>query len=278
MLRPVGPTRPVRLTACAAAMLALSGCSRGAVGAGPGADEVPPSAESAGYASPPALVSATRSEGAVLLEGRAQAGARVKIASPDGQVIQASVGNNGRWRAALPGAEPRMYALSADVNGRTVRAEGALLTLPQPGPPALLARAGYAVLAPPAAGARGPAITAVDFDAVGSAAVGGTAPPGARVQLAVDGEPSDLDVADPGGRFALVGPRSRPLAPGAHRFAVSSPQGTASVVVVLSPAGPLSGQAMRAIRTEPGWRVDWAVPGGGVQSTVVLDLPTEGAQ
>lgn len=255
----------------------LAGC--GAPSAAPtvaAQDEASPTPQSGGYAAPPALASAVREGGQVRVRGQATAGAEVRLAAPDGWSTRALAGGDGSWEVRTPaGSEPRMYALSMVAGGRVVRAEGAVLTAPAPAPPAILARSGYAAQPAPERVAV-PVIVAIDFDAVGSAAVGGLAPPNTRVQLSVDGQPADVDLTDAGGRFALVGPRTRPLASGRHLFVVSSAQGTAEASAALTPAAPLGPGAMRATREPAGWRVDWAVPGGGVQSTLVLDRAGQG--
>ena len=48
-----------------------------------------------------------------------------------------------------------------------------------------------------------------------------------------------------------------------------------ATMAISLPIAPLGAAAVRSSRTPAGWRVDWAVPGGGVQSTLVLDHPGE---
>lgn len=240
-------------------------------------DEATPTPESGGYAEPPSLAGAAVDGTDLRVRGRATPGAQVRMAAPDGWSTSTVAGRDGGWTARVPAAaEPKMYALSMSTGGRVVRAEGALLTTPAPGHTAILARSGYAAQPLPER-ASAPVIVAIDFDAVGSAATGGVAAPNTRVQLTVDGQPADVDLTDSGGRFALVGPRTRPLASGRHAFIVSSPQGSAEATVALTPPAPLGSRAMRATRDASGWRVDWAAPGGGVQSTLVLDRAGRGA-
>lgn len=264
--------------------LILAAIAAGGVGCGeahrggppPERTGTPLTAESAGYLSPPLVTGVVHGAG-VVVSGRASPGARIRLASPDGGEFTTAAGADGAWRLALPAATvPRMFAVSAEAHGRLLRAEGALVVLPPPATPAVLARAGYAALPVSAAAVSAPVIVALDIDAGGSSAVGGLAAPNSRVELSVDGQASDVDLADAGGRFALSGPRAQPLRPGRHRFSVSGAQGSASAMATLSPLAPLGGAAMRASLTPEGWRLDWTVPGGGVQSTLVLDVPAGG--
>src|SRR5207237_771757 len=76
-----------------------------------------------------------RADGTIHLTGTAAGGARVHLASPDGASFGATVGPDGGWSFDLPpAASPRMFAVSAEADGETVRAEGALLVLPSPAP------------------------------------------------------------------------------------------------------------------------------------------------
>jgi hypothetical protein len=163
-----------------------------------------------------------------------------------------------------------MYALSARIGERVVRAEGAVMALPPPGPPVLVGRSGFAALP-----LQGPAprlqITALDYDSGGGAAVAGVGPARARVRLTIDGVEAGLDQADAKGRFAVIG-ANRPLEPGARVLRVEAGGGgSAEARVQVRPVQPLGGVPFRTERQEGGWRLDWARAGGGVQSTFVFD-------
>jgi hypothetical protein len=227
-----------------------------------------------GYLFPPELAAAVRLGGRLTFSGSAPANAQVRLVSPDGSMASAMADGQGRWSLAVPApAEtPAMYALSAMVGDRVVRAEGAVLALPPSGPPAVLARAGTGV-APLDGPSKRLRVTALDYDEGGGAAVAGTSPPGARVRLSIDGAPDGFDQADTAGRFAVVG-ANRPLTPGSRRLLVEMDGAPpAERVVAVSPAAPLGRAAFRAVRQDGAWRVDWARPGGGVQTTVVFDTP-----
>ena len=253
------------------ATLALAACRRPAGTPPEATADRAETASNAGYLTPPQLALAERKpDGAVQLTGTAAAGAKVRLASPEGASFGAVAGADGAWSLALPVAStPRMFAVSAEAGGETVRAEGALLVLPAPGPPGLLVRAGFAALmlasAPKAAG-----IVALDYDSAGGAAVAGFAPPGGQVRLSLDGQPAGLDQANTKGRFAVMAPNRR-LSGGRRRIEIEV-QGAppASVEAEVSPPAPLSAP-YRAIRQAGAWRIDWTPPGGGVQTTLVFD-------
>ncbi|HTI68239.1 MAG TPA: hypothetical protein VL460_11900 [Caulobacteraceae bacterium] len=257
-----------------AAVLAACGPAPGAPAA---AGDGPVQADT-GYVAPPELVGAARQAGRLVLSGRAPAGAEVLLASPDGSSAGAKADGRGMWSLSVPApaAAPAMYALSARIGERVVRAEGAVLALPLPGPPALLARAGVAAL-PLEGPSRGLSLTALDYDEGGGAAVAGVSPAGARVRLSIDGIQAGLDQADARGRFAVLG-ASRPLEPGQRRLRVEMDGAApAQAAVMVSRAAPLGRAAFRAERQAGGWRVDWARAGGGVQTTLVFDVAGAGS-
>jgi hypothetical protein len=266
-------TAKARPGACAAALsLVLAAC--GPAGAptevsGQAKPSAKPAA-AAGYVSPPDLGGAERTPAGLVLRGRAPAGAVVGLASPEGLNLTAVAGANGRWTLTVPGGPgPAMFALSAVVGGRTVRAEGAVLTLPEPGPPGLLLRAGFAAV-PLGAPSVSPTVTALDYDRGGGAAVAGLARPMARVRLSVDGVAAGLGQADETGRFAVLA-ANRSLTAGRRRLQVDTDQGRAEVAVDVSRPESMGRVVYRASRQEGAWRIDWSPAGGGVQTTVVFD-------
>ncbi len=265
--------RPVRAAFLLAGLcLCLAACG------GPpqrGGEAEPPAQQSA-YAPPPELTDATRgADGGVTLSGRAPPESRVRLNSPEGQSLGATAGKDGAWSLALaPSATPRMFALSAEVAGRPVRGEGPVLVLPAPGPPALTPRAGFGALA--VGRATTPTIVALDYDAGGGAAVAGLAAPKSSVRLLIDGMPAGSDQADDRGRFAIMAVGG-PVSAGDRLVQVTTDAGGAQARVGLSaPTAP--GAAAYLARREDGhWRIDWSLPGGGVQTTLVFDVAPSGS-
>jgi len=268
--RPRASRSPNPLRVAAAVALAAVAAACGAPDSGVGAASVAPSAADVGYAAPPSLTGAVRTGARLALSGLAPPGSEVQLASPEGQRYAAETGADGAWTLELPApSAPGMYAFSAQEQDRVVRGEGALLVTPSPGPSALLLRPGFGALSPGGAEDQ-PRMVAVDYDASGGAAVAGLARPGAAVRLSVDDAPAGLAQADALGRFAVVA-ANRTLGPGPHRIQVETEQGRSQVVIDVSPAAALGASAYRATRRGGGWRIDWAPPGGGVQTSLVFD-------
>jgi hypothetical protein len=256
------------LPALVAAGLALAACGPREQAVAP---DVPASAGPEGFLAPPSIESARRTGAELVLTGTAPTGAAaVRLTSPEGLSLVAQAGADGRWALSLPTpSEPLMFAVAADVGGRQVPAQGPLILLPAPGPPAMMARAGFAAL-PIGAPAGVPAVAALDYDAGGGAAVAGFARPDTRVRLSLDGAAAGISQADEAGRFAVIA-ANRPLSPGRRRLQVETETGEADVDVDVSRPEPLGSLAYRAERQADGWRIDWAPAGGGVQTTVVFD-------
>jgi hypothetical protein len=251
----------------------LAGCERRSEAATAAAED--PS----GYLAPPTVTQAARDgRGGVTLAGRAPEDAEVRLRDPSGEAFSATAGPGGVWSIALPSAqEPRMFAFEAELSGRILHGEGALLVLPPPAVPALLARAGYGAL-PIGSDGRAQQILAVDYDGGGGGAVSGVAAPGAAVRLMLDGQPVGSGQADGAGRYAALGLNARkPFAPGPHRVRVETPAGPAEASLAVSPPALPGARAFHAEREGAAWRVDWRLPGGGVQTTLVLDPPAPGA-
>lgn len=225
-----------------------------------------PSAE-AGYVSPPELSLAIREGGRVGLSGFVAPGWTVTLQAPEGDAVAAVAGRDGRWRLSLPApARARMYAVSASGEGRSTHAEGALILAPPPFPPAILARAGTGAMA--FATATGPVIEAVDYDAQGFAAVSGRAKPRATVGLFMDGAPAGVDQADAAGRYAVL-IANHALGFGDHLALVKTAAGSVERAFRMTRPAALNAPYL-AERVPGAWRVEWATPGGGAQTTLLL--------
>ena len=225
-------------------------------------------AEEAAYLAPPRVTAASGGgDRMVRVEGVAPPRSQVQIASPEGQQASAQADAQGRWQLALaPASSPRLYAVSATLAGRAVHAEGALVSAPGALAQAVVVRAGYAAL--PLASPGSTEIDTVDYDPAGFVAVAGAAPPRAALSLSVDGAPAAVGQAGADGRYAIVA-TGRRLTLGAHELAVRGPdRATVRRIALVAPA-PLSAP-YQAWRTDEGWRVEWALNGGGVQTTLIL--------
>jgi len=166
-----------------------------------------------------------------------------------------------------------MFALAARVGDpgsspRQVHSEGALILLPRSGPPALLVRAGAGaqVFAAPT---ERPALDALDYDPGGFAAAAGRARPGAMVRLMMDGALAGAGQADAGGRYSILAANGR-LPFGVHMALVQTREGQDARRFTIAPPGPTLTTPYRVDPTPDGWRLEWAIPGGGVQTTLVF--------
>jgi hypothetical protein len=229
-------------------------------------------ATEASYLAPPRPVGAAlERDGRLRVIGQAAAHARVEIASADGAHLEASADGRGAWSIRLPVDALRLYAISAmppgKVVARTVHAEGALLITPGPAPSAVLVRAGYAAL--PLRTAAEAGLATIDYDPGGVVAAAGFAAPRSDLTLTIDGAPAAAGHADDHGLYALIAANRR-LSLGPHQLEVRTPGGAVQREVELEAPVALTAP-YRAWRTPDGWRVEWALNGGGVQTTLILD-------
>lgn len=204
------------------------------------------------------------------ISGRAMVNAIVRLSSPEGQSWGMTSGSDGTWAFTAPvGAAPRMLALTSESEGRVVHIDGALILLPAPGLPLVVARPGYG--AAPVTGFKGkPAIVALDYDSGGGAMVAGVARPRALVRLFIDGQPEGETHADAQGRFSAPAVK-HPVTPGAHEVRVETNDGAVMVAARVSRVEPLGSMAYRPVREEDAWRLDWRAAQEGVQSTLIFD-------
>jgi len=228
----------------------------------------------AGYLPPPQLRSVVRSRTAVMLLGSAAPNARVELMAPEGDVIAVHSSVAGAWRLTLPAvARPRMFALEARIKdgapgGRVVHSEGALVLIPHSGPPALLVRAGAGALVFAAQTVR-PSLDALDYDPGGFSAAAGRARPGASVRLMMDGVLAGVGQADAGGRYSILAANRR-LPLGGHTAVVQSADGQDERQFMISPPGPTLTTSYKVDPTPDGWRLEWVIPDGAVQTTLVF--------
>jgi hypothetical protein len=265
--------RTLRLIAAAMAPLSLSACHPGSDTSTSARLQTNAVADTAaaeqGYVAPPQVIKAdVNSNGVISLNGAAAPSARVELQSPEGEGRSTTTQKSGLWVLRLPAvSRPRMFALSEIIDGRAVHAEGALIVLPRPAPAALLVRAGFGCLTLENGGAR-PSLTTIDYDPGGFAAFSGTAQPGSTVRLSLDGAPAGLAQVDNMGRYAVLAANHR-LSFGTHLAFIETASGEIRRPFQLIQPGPLM-SPYQATAEADGWRVEWAAPGGGVQTTLIL--------
>ncbi|MCE3288904.1 MAG: hypothetical protein K0R83_916 [Caulobacter sp.] len=226
-----------------------------------------PAAE-AGDLKPPTLTAAAvQPGGAVLLTGQAAPGAAVRLGSPTGESFSATADAAGKWTARLAASpEVRLFGLSmAPEKDRQVQSQGYLAVLPDGRAAQLRSGASAYVYG---AASDAPRLLAIDFDRDGAAAVSGAARAGSGLSLRIDRTARGVGKADSQGRFHLA--VERPLNAGALAFEIAGDSGEQSLAIPVSAAADLTAP-YRAARAGAAWRIDWMTPGGGLQSTLILD-------
>lgn len=244
------------------ALVLLAGCGK----APPAAPDAPQASDQADYAAPPSVAAVRTEAGRQVVSGAASPGVQVRLGAPAGGALFARADAAGRWSLTLPPAsEPRIWGLSDKVGARQAQAQGYLVVTPQGRGALLRAGAGALRLDP----LRAPALGAFDFDKEGGAVVSGFAPPESLVFLRLDGRQIAEARADATGRYAIALAQAVPR--GTHVLEVAGDTFTNTAQVEVSPAQPLVAGPLHSQLSKGGLRVDWLTPGGGVQSTVLLD-------
>ncbi|MDB5456208.1 MAG: hypothetical protein JWP92_1793 [Caulobacter sp.] len=257
---------PVAALGLAAALSACDAGGKSAWRKEPGAGADRREQFEAGYVRPPRVTSARR-DGGLILVGEAAPDASVRLGSPTGQTVTTGADAGGRWRAAVPAADQvRLFGLSMTKAGRTVQAEGYVMVTPEGEVALLRAGAGAYRLAPSSAAPR---ILAIDYDQGGGAVISGVATPGAGLGVRIDRAPRAEGKADDEGRFAFS--LTQPLTGGDHAIQVAGEGGEQLITVETTPPPALTSGPVLSRRTASGWRVDWMTPGGGVQTTQIID-------
>jgi hypothetical protein len=211
--------------------------------------------------------------GAMELDGSANPGVAVRLATPGGATQFATADAQGHWRMTLaPSGSPRLFGLSMLAGARVVQAMGYIFVAPDGAVARLRAGGGTEGLP---RGAHGLTALALDYDNHRAAALSGLAAPGDTVSLRVDGVERGQAVADRSGRFTL--PLNEPLDAGAHGFDLTSASGEQQFAVTIDTPQPLTQGPFVAARQGRAWRIDWRTPGGGEQTTLVLDQAGPGA-
>lgn len=220
----------------------------------------------AGYVNAPTVLAASRIAGQVSLEGLAAPGSKVQLVTSAGEARTAAADSAGRWRMNLPSApEARMFGLSSVADARRVQAQGYVLVTETGVATLLRAGVGSVVLA----ASDATRLLSVDFDRQGGAVVSGTAPPDGSVSIRIDGRPGPVGRADGAGRFHLS--LVQPLTAGRHEVRILGDNFDLGASIDATPAGELGGAPFRTSRTADGLRVDWLTPGGGLQSTWIVN-------
>ena len=224
-----------------------------------------PSHAPSSYLSPPQVLAvAARPGGAIAIEGAAAPDSRIRGVTPDRKGYGATTGKNGRFSLEVPPSNaPELIAISEENGRRQLQTDGWLFVPPDAPQRAVILRAGA-----PSRPLQAGLVAAIDFDAAGGAAIAGVAAPDAEVDVSVDGGTAVRAYADVRGVWGARLGVDKHVTPGAHQVRVTSK----SFVVDRSfdfSVGATT-QIFTATREADGWRIAWAMPGGGVQTTFLL--------
>lgn len=229
------------------------------------AGETRATALQAGYGIPPTPSALKADAQGIIVSGRAAPLARVRLATPAGEALFSPTDAAGTWQIRVPASDQaRLFGLSSVLDTQPVQAQGYLLITPKGRGVMLRAGAG----AQPLSG-TGPGIQAIDFDREGGALVSGLAGAGEGLTLRVDGRQAVEGRAGSDGRFAIA--LSQPVSAGPHEVRIFGDRADWAVGFDARPAAALTDGPFRVSAVARGLRVDWMTPGGGVQTTLVID-------
>ncbi|MCA1936529.1 MAG: hypothetical protein LDL37_13855 [Asticcacaulis sp.] len=250
---------------CAASVVLLSGCGDKAPEKVEVADYV---ATNRGYVKSPEVTSvAVTAAGELLVTGAALPEARVRLTSPSGQAYGVTAGSDGRFQASLPQMSGgSFYDLAMETEGRLMRAEGRLFVPPASDigapPRSVLLRPGASALPLwPQAGL----IAVVDYDAGGAMAVSGRTDPGIMVDVEIDGQPALEVRSGENGVYTAALPVRGGLRSGTVTIGIRARDRFETRQVSLRQPST-EGATLMGVA----WYVDWAISGGGLQTTVVF--------
>lgn len=222
-----------------------------------------------GYASAPRITSVSAgAPGRVMLGGEAQPGSRVRVqyGAGGGQAIGSTADSKGRYRVDLPTTPVGgLYDVSTVENGgREMHADGRLFVPPDVQDRAVLLRTGAPSLS--IGGPQAP-LSVVDFDGAGALIISGRVAPATEVEVSVDGGPPATVQSGPDGIYHVKGQVSSPER--GAQIVLNVHAGSTDVGRTLLFTVPDADRGDQMSRVDGGWRVDWVLPGGGMQSAIV---------
>lgn len=221
---------------------------------------------SRGYSRAPQILSVTANGNMVSVSGKAVPEGRVRFLYGDQRAIGVTADSKGRFSADLPVTpQGTLFDVSMEDSGQLMQAEGRLFVPPGAPQKAVLLRAGAPSLP---VMPRGTGIAVVDYDAAGAMMVTGAAAPGAAISLTVGEEiwPKQPAAAANGLFTAIC--QIPPPEDEASQISLSVKAGQANWLQMITVSRPPEGDHISA--TPGGWRIDWALPGGGSQTTLVF--------
>jgi len=244
------------------ALACLAGCQEK-----PKATEATSALEAAGYWRAPEITGVDQAgSNMFVVSGQTIPNARVRFSYSGQRAVGVTSDSKGRFRAELPsGLNGGLFDLSTEDSGRTMHADGRLF-IPA-GVPA------KAVLMRPGAPSLSlfndlTAVAVIDYDQAGALAIAGRVAPTTAIEVVLNGEIRARTTSDDRGFYTAT-------------TQIDPPQDSETANTLSVMAGGkenvrnfkdsrIDGEGDRITRFEDGWRVDWVLPGGGMQTTLVF--------
>lgn len=209
-----------------------------------------------------------------VVSGQAPADSRVRFAFANplksaSQAVGVTTDGQGRFHAEVPvTGNGGLYDITVDDGGRPRPAEGRLFIPPGRPDKAVLLRPGTTsrLVQPQAMG-----VMVADYDAAGAFALSGRVAPNADVTVIVNNEIRAEVRSDALGVFdaaTQVPPPSATALPVSVIVQAVKQSFKRDLQVVAAQSTAKAGDQISM--TAEGWRIDWQLPGGGKQSTVVF--------
>lgn len=249
-----------------AGMAGLSGCQPAPP---PAKRDDAATLRAAGYAAAPVVTGVVQAgPGMITVEGQALPDSRVRFQYGRETPLRIGVtaDSKGRFAAELPaGPQGSVFDLYAtDDSGRQVHAEGRLFVPPDQPAKAVMMRPGMPSL-PVYSQTSGLAV--VDYDSAGAFAVAGRVAPRSSVKLTV-GDVHLQRTSDAQGYFNAIMQIPQPT----DQSMALNLQVEAGGAIWKRDIGVsrVDGEGDQVTPLPEGWRVDWKVPGGGLQTTLVF--------
>jgi hypothetical protein len=244
-------------------LLATAGCQPGPREARQDDSEV---LKAQGYAAAPVIMAVTQGgPGTLVITGQAQPDGRVRVLYGQQRAIGVTADASGRFSAELPASpEGSVFDLSTEDNGRLIHAEGRLFVPPGQPAKAVLLRPGSASLP---ITPQGLGIAVVDYDSAGALGITGRVGPKAALDVWVDGEIRAQPNARGDGLFTAT-TQIAPPSEAARTVSIATDAASTSWKRDILVTRPVGGDRVTPI--PEGWRVDWTLPAGGTQTTLVF--------
>ena len=233
----------------------------------PKAAEATSAMEAAGYWRAPEITGVDQAgSNMFVVTGQTIANARVRFGYSGRRAVGVTSDSKGKFRAELPsGPEGGLYDLSTEDGGRSMHADGRLFIPADAPEKAVLMRPGAPSLAlfndimP---------VAVIDYDRAGALAIAGRVAPTTTIEVVLNGEIRARTISDDRGFYTAT---TQIDPPGDTETA-----NTLSVVAGgKESARNFADSRIKAdsdsiTRFADGWRVDWVLPGGGMQTTLVF--------